>query len=294
MQLRFGVTKPYWQTMKAPHWPNFDWLISHDLGDLDSSYQNDVKCRHNHCPSYHPSMRLAARHVFPGMEKITTSYSQSMQDIFVLTFLNGKLNGTYIELGAFDPINFNNTYLLSQFGWNGLSIDILESLSREWELKRPNNTFIAQDALKIDYKKLLNQHALPTQIDYLQIDIDHPDQNLLLETLLQSGHRFSVITNEHNVYDGPTGEDLKNNSVDLLLSHGYVRLVENITCFNFLTDSHVAFEVWWIDPNVITTVMQQKFLTVGKNKVYPFELFCNENSVEHLMEAVLLQKNIWN
>ena len=39
------------------------------------------------------------RKKFSGVENIKENYSQSMQDIFVLTMLNGKKNGIYIEIG---------------------------------------------------------------------------------------------------------------------------------------------------------------------------------------------------
>jgi len=283
MKIRFGVSRPYWETMKADHWPDFNWLVEHDLTEIDLAYRYDVKCRHNYNPSYHPSLNSVARHAFPGLEKITASYSQSMQDIFALTLLNGKSNGTYLELGAREPINFNNTYLLSQFGWNGISIDINESLTEKWVRDRAQDIFIAHDAFSLDYEKLLNQYKIPKQIDYLQIDIDHPEQHLVLKDLLDSGFRFSVITYEHSEQDVSS----------LLLTHGYVKLIENITYLDFELDSHIAYEDWWIDPSVINPAIQQKFLTIGKNKVYPFELFCLPNSVDHLMPAVLKQKNIW-
>ena len=35
-----------------------------------------------------------------------------MQDMFVLTVLNGKTNGTYLEIGSGDPFIGSNTALL--------------------------------------------------------------------------------------------------------------------------------------------------------------------------------------
>ena len=35
-----------------------------------------------------------------------------MQDIFVLSMLNGKKNGVYVEIGADQPRVISNTYLL--------------------------------------------------------------------------------------------------------------------------------------------------------------------------------------
>ena len=40
---------------------------------------------------------------FPGSEDIAENHSQSMQDLFVLSVLNGKKNGVYVEIGADRP-----------------------------------------------------------------------------------------------------------------------------------------------------------------------------------------------
>ena len=52
------------------------------------------------------------------LDSKTKSYAQLKQDIFVLTMLNNKFNGYFIEVGAGDGINFSNTYLLEkEFDW---------------------------------------------------------------------------------------------------------------------------------------------------------------------------------
>ena len=40
---------------------------------------------------------------FTGSETIENNYSQAMQDMFVLTMLDGKKNGVYVEVGADQP-----------------------------------------------------------------------------------------------------------------------------------------------------------------------------------------------
>ena len=267
--------------MKAPNWPKWEDLILIDLDTLPE----DVRLRHYYEPSYHPSMRSVARHTFPGIEKIKGSYSQSMQDIFVLTLLDGKTNGIYLELGSFDPIKYNNTYLLSEFGWNGISIDIEKSLQPSWNQHRPTNKFICTDAIKIDYNVLLKD--LPNVIDYLQIDIDAGEGEIeVLSKILGTGKRFSIITFEHE-------QTNQKKSFDILTAHGYDRLVENVVCKEFSKDIWHVFEDWWIDTTTINFEIAEKFKNVAVDKTYPFELFCQPNSVEHLMPLVLAQKDSW-
>jgi len=65
-------------------------------------------------PRYTQENRNLFNCSFHGYDKITKNYSQSWQDIFILTALNGKRNGMYLEIGAQDCAIKNNTYLLEK------------------------------------------------------------------------------------------------------------------------------------------------------------------------------------
>ena len=115
---------------------------------------------------------------FSDSDLIENNYSQSMQDIFVLSMLNGKKNGFYIEIGANNPVWINNTYLLeSKFGWSGISFDINSDEVSNFNSFR-NNKCICADASKFDYKFLFDYTNSPKQIDYLQVDCHPPDTTL--------------------------------------------------------------------------------------------------------------------
>ena len=43
------------------------------------------------------------KHRFSGYTKVFQNYSQAYQDLFVLSMLNGKRNGKYVEIGSNDP-----------------------------------------------------------------------------------------------------------------------------------------------------------------------------------------------
>lgn len=283
---RLGIGPDYWVDIKAPNWPDFDDLIDLDWQDFDE----DMRHRHWYDPSYHPSLYPFVRHPFPGMDQIDRSYSQALQDIFILTFLDGKRNGTYLEIGCYHPTKINNTKLLTEFGWSGVSIDWWPDATMLWEDLRPDSSFMLADARKIDYNKLLDDHAMTDRIDFLQIDIDTKN-SVLLSKVLQTGRKFSVIMFEHDLYAG--NEDEKIRSTQLLEEQGYKKIIENICCKDFRADQFVAFEDWWIDPTVIDNNIFDKFFTTGKDKVHPLDLLCVPGSVDHLMEPVWNQKDIW-
>jgi hypothetical protein len=182
---------------------------------------------------------------FSGVERVTENYSQALQDIFVLTMLNGKENGTYVEIGGAHPININNTYLLEKiFDWSGISFEINQDLVKFYNTKR-NNKCICTDATQVNYSEIFEENNLPNQIDYLQIDIDPSFQSLAsLKQIDLKNYRFSVITFETDVYQGSTA--VLEQSRNILQGNGYQLVASNVkNCGH-------AFEDWYVDPNTVT------------------------------------------
>ncbi len=161
-------------------------------------------------------------------------YSQEKQDEFVLHMMNGKV-GEYLEVGASHPIDINNTFLLEQHGWTGLSIDIDDSCRNIWLEKRKNPLVIA-DALTFDYPQ-------KERIHYLQIDVDPSETSFkALLQVLKSKTRFSIITYETDAYADNT---YVQPSRQLLQSEGYKLIRADVMC------GFGPFEDWYIDPLVI-------------------------------------------
>jgi len=52
------------------------------------------------------------RHKFKGIEEVERNWSQTYQDLFVLSMVDGKRNGTYLEIGCAEPFKNNNTAYL--------------------------------------------------------------------------------------------------------------------------------------------------------------------------------------
>lgn len=193
------------------------------------------------------------KYKFNGSEKIIENYSQAYQDMFVLTMLDGKRNGTYLEVGSGVAKTINNTYLLEKFfDWKGVSIDIQEIMKDSFTEHNRKNEIIIHDALKLDYDKLFIERNFNKQIDYLQLDIE-PQHNTLkcLNLIPFDKYRFSIITYETDLYCNTISkeESLKNRdeSRRILLSHGYELILGNV-CNLSTTD---PFEDWYIDPNII-------------------------------------------
>lgn len=179
---------------------------------------------------------------FNGFESIETNYSKHFQDMFVLSILNGKRNGYYLEFGAGFPFLTNNTALLeTQFDWKGLSFDKDESICYDFVENRRNPILMA-DVLKLDLQKTFIEHCVPSFVDYLQIDCNE-DSLELLTKLPFDLYEFGIIQFEHDVYR--ISPDVKSNSEKFLSSKGYIKLVNNVA-FN----QNQAYEDWWVHPTV--------------------------------------------
>jgi len=50
-------------------------------------------------------------------------YSQSGEDKILSKIFSNKQKGFYIDIGAYHPIHYSNTYLLFKKGWRGINID---------------------------------------------------------------------------------------------------------------------------------------------------------------------------
>lgn len=178
---------------------------------------------------------------FQGSKDIDRNYSQCYQDLFVLTMLNGKTNGKFLEIGCADPYYGNNTALLEKkFGWSGISIDIDQNFINMFNKERSSRAICA-DATKVDYEK-----ELQGDYDYLQLDCDPPiiTYNTLLRIPFHK-HRFAVITFEHDHYADPES-DIRNKSRKYLESLGYELVVTNIA-----PDNYNPYEDWWVHPDMV-------------------------------------------
>ncbi len=69
--------------------------------------------------------------------------------MFVLTMLEGKEQGTYLEIGAADPFKSNNTALLEGvFDWKGISIEYLQEEAEKFNSSRKNKCILSDCAIK--------------------------------------------------------------------------------------------------------------------------------------------------
>ena len=212
--------------------------------------------------SYDKSKNL--RYKFDGYEKIEQNYSQVYQDMFVLSMLNGKTDGTYVEVGSGDPFWGNNTALLEKdFNWKGVGIEIDDKVVSKYTKLR-NNKVYCKDALEINYEKFLLENFDGNVIDYLQLDCD-PTKNTfqILMSIPFDKYRFRVITYEHDHFID-ISQTYRDKSRRYLQLMGYELIANDIGPTDWF-----SFEDWWVHPDFVDkdNIKQMKNISKGVNNV---------------------------
>lgn len=195
------------------------------------------------------------------------SRSQLYQDLFVLTQLNFKKGGFFVEFGACDGLYLSNSLLLeSKFNWKG----ILSEPCKTW-----HNSLMNNRRVNIDYRcvwsksdelisfgedidpafsglitgltkksndvynvttialdELLIFHKAPDIVDFLSIDTEGTEFNIL-EKFRFDLFKIKIICVEHNY-----GNDRKKIH-DLLIEKGYIQK------FKYLS----RFDDWYVFPD---------------------------------------------
>jgi len=188
-----------------------------------------------------------------------TFYSQSKQDEWVNILLNGKTDGYFLDIGAYDGVATSNSYFFeSEKGWTGVCVEAdpgpFVNLSRVRTSKNYNVAAMDYDGVcnfsnmvvgsgpEIPCRKIngiLEESGAPDFIDYLSIDIEGLEYTVLSDIDFDRW-TFGLMTVEHNLYcDGPEN---KNKIYDLLTSRGYVRVQEDVVS---LDNSN---PIWYLQP----------------------------------------------
>ncbi len=179
---------------------------------------------------------------FAGSDGLKRNYSQAGQDLFVLSMLDGKQSGVFLDLGCNQPILMNNTYLLeSEFGWKGLCVDIDEKFFDLFVFRRAQT--LAADCTKLDWDAVIERLGTKT-IDYLSLDLEPPLATMeCLGSIPFEKIKFGVITFEHDAYRA--GETVREQSRELLDKIGYVRIAADVKL------EGLEFEDWYYHPDLV-------------------------------------------
>lgn len=272
----------WWVGKPAESRQIFRLLLNEYLDQLNTTYKEILESQlsrlgcgpdSNAIRSYSNNLINKFKYPFNNIELIEKNFSQVYQDIFVLTVLNGKTNGSYLEIGSSEPYKNNNTVLLeNQFNWRGVGIENNVEVAKQYKQHR-KNPIICADATIIDYNKIIHKYfPNQTYIDYLQLDIDPPGNTYeVLLSIPFDKYKFAVITYEHDFYIDIT-RSYRDKSREYLLSMGYYLLVNDVS-----PDDYSSFEDWWIHPDLVQNEIVQNMMTLPKTSINPIEKYFLNN-----------------
>lgn len=79
-----------------------------------------------------------------GYEVNILTFSQAGEDLIIRNFFYERLNegqkGFFVDIGAFHPYKYSNTYYLYRGGWRGISIDARPNSMKLFNQLRPEDT----------------------------------------------------------------------------------------------------------------------------------------------------------
>jgi FkbM family methyltransferase len=203
------------------------------------------------------------------IENYKESKSQIGQDLFVISHLNFKKNGFFVEFGATNGIDLSNTYILEKnFEWKG----ILAEPAKFWhtDLKKNRHAHIETSCVfktsgesllfneaddtelstidtysnvidgykenrkigkkylvnTISLKDLLDKYNAPKNIDYLSIDTEGSEFEIL-SNFNFADYSIKIITCEHGYRPG------SNKIYDLLIRNGYTQVYSEFSKWDY-------------------------------------------------------------
>ena len=184
--------------------------------------------------------------LFNFLRKKDNKFSQSGQDQFAYN-ISGS-NGTYLEIGAHDPVINSNTFNLEvKCNWNGISVEYDKSFQISWgDNKLRKNNVVWDDAFNINYSSLIKQRELPNRLNYLSCDIEPAENTFnILKKVISSELNFDFISFEHDKYSiGNKYEDL---SIEYLKNHNYKVAVRDVYSRN---KRYKIYETWFVNNDI--------------------------------------------
>ena len=184
--------------------------------------------------------------LFNFLRKKDNKFSQSGQDQFAYN-ISGS-NGTYLEIGAHDPVINSNTFNLEvKCNWNGISVEYDKSFQKSWDdNKLRKNNVIWDDAFNINYSSLIKQRELPNRLNYLSCDIEPAENTFnVLKKVISSELNFDFISFEHDKYSiGNKYEDL---SIEYLKNYNYKVAVKDVYSRN---KRYKIYETWFVNNDI--------------------------------------------
>lgn len=192
-------------------------------------------------------------YAYDKLYPLNDSYSQFGQDLDVIDYLKNKRRGYFVDVGAANPRELSNTYLLEKkYHWKGICIEPQENYYNDLKNNRncivDNSLLYSEKGKVFDFSEtnnglagitkhidkhlqakqskqikktsdtlnnLLIKYNAPKYIDYMSLDTEGSELEIL-KGIDHNKYKFKIITIEHNHIE-PRRSDMRK----FLESKGY-------------------------------------------------------------------------
>lgn len=130
-----------------------------------------------------------------------SSYSQEGEDLILYRIFGDKRDGFFIDIGAYHPYKYSNTYFYYKRGWRGINIDAMpgsmELFNKHRALDINIEAVVSDKVVDVDYH-LFNEPALNNCDKALsKFRHDAPNKFKLEKVLQLKTKRLDSILNEN-------------------------------------------------------------------------------------------------
>ena len=168
------------------------------------------------------------------------TYSMHGEDLVVEKYFKDVVNGFYVDLGCYHPVQNNNTMLLYQKGWSGINIDISEFTIKLFNFCRPDdlnlNLAVSDKSGEIDFYYQKKISALST-IKKSQSDLAFQGK---IKKKTISSQTLTQILDDSKYKDKPIDFldiDIEGADLDALKSLDFSRYSPKLICVEILYEN---------------------------------------------------------
>lgn len=170
-----------------------------------------------------------------GTEGLAIHFGQSAEDAVLLRLLGLKKRGTYVDVGAFHPRIYSNTYLLYiLLGWTGINIDASSEAIELLKKERPNDinvlAAVSDQGGRSKYWKFDRPARNTISDKNLERQLKKGDTALIGKEEVQL-HRLDDILEEHlqpNTTIDLLNIDVEGSELNVLMSNDWEKYIPSI------------------------------------------------------------------
>ena len=178
---------------------------------------------------------------------------QAHQDLFAIKLNADKRNSHFVEIGSQNAIRDNNSYMLEKdFGWRGIMVEYDGKYEKDYKKYRKASKYYIADARSIKYDQVMKANNMPSELGYLQIDLDVDNAStlttlLLFDKFVFPDYKFATVTFEHDAYRG-NYFNTRELSRRIFQDRGYMLLFADVQVH--CGGHYCTFEDWYVLPDL--------------------------------------------